>query len=430
MFRNPESEGRKNGVDDRDYSDGEDLIRNLSLAHEMALCDRVLATTSSDYHSESPLRDSIQFQMHQAFWDAFQEELEQDPPKLDMAYVLLDEIREKLISVMTPNVKKMKADVNRLLDQEDIKAKVEEGTFVLELYANSVISVMKRICAPIRDSDILKLAQEKVPVKIFRGIVETLDLMKIDLINYTLSAIKPDVVANDMDYERTKLAEYICRFGKGLPITRAWLQKHKNPKKDMKEVLFDAYMDLLTWPNESYPETLVLDFPKLTYLKNEYYRVIMLSSIMFIAYTFMPIKLNRDKEMRKNLKAKIKTLLSEVNDDTLLKSIIPDIVEQIKEDANRALKKIDRPSLTQHELKSLASQLLSLIMSDSKIKYIVKMRVGNFLRSVLDDKATSEIPTSLGFVKDELTALSSQFAYIVGHNYCVCSPHYSNILQS
>ncbi|XP_014261702.1 T-complex protein 11 homolog [Cimex lectularius] len=438
MSRNPEGKNMKNSeflygessFDCRERSDRQDLIRNLSLAHEMALCDRVLATSSAAYDANSPLRNSINVQMHQDFWRAFQEELDRVPTKLDTAFVLLGEIRKKLLSVMTPNVKKMKADVNRILDPEDIKAKIENGTFVLEQYAKYLFSVMKRLCAPIRDNDILKLSQVRDPVAMFRGIVEILDLMKLDMINYMLSGIKPYVMANDVDYERTKFAEYISRFCKGLPITRAWLEKYNNPNNDMKKILIDAYMGLLTWPDDSYPETLVLDFPKLAYLKHEYYLVVTLSSIMLIACSLFPIKLDEDQETCKNMKAKIKMLLTEVNDDALLQKSIPHIVEHIQVDADRALKKHGKPTLTQYDLKGLASQLETLVLPNNKIKSIVRLRVDGYLKNTLNGNENIDMPTSLGFVKKELSALGSQFAYLVGHNFSVCSHHYANILES
>ena len=53
---------------------------------------------------------------------------------------------------------------------------------------------MAKLCAPIRDEAIQKLRQETDVVDVFCGVAETLDLMKLDMANYTIQMIRPTIV--------------------------------------------------------------------------------------------------------------------------------------------------------------------------------------------------------------------------------------------
>ena len=57
-----------------------------------------MLTDNNYYYSiEKKIKDI----MHQAFWDALEEHLKEDPPDLTHAIVLLEEIREVLLAYLT-----------------------------------------------------------------------------------------------------------------------------------------------------------------------------------------------------------------------------------------------------------------------------------------------------------------------------------------
>lgn len=87
---------------------------------------------------------------------------------------------------------------------------------------------MGKICAPVRDEQIKKLANMTEVVSVFRGIMEvggirekpwyslilskyrdfsksffqTLELMTLDMANFSIGVIKPDIVAASVEYEK------------------------------------------------------------------------------------------------------------------------------------------------------------------------------------------------------------------------------------
>lgn len=54
---------------------------------------------------------------------------------------------------------------------------------------------MARLCAPVRDETIRNLMRETEIVTVFRGVMETLDLMRLDMANFTIQQIRPHIIA-------------------------------------------------------------------------------------------------------------------------------------------------------------------------------------------------------------------------------------------
>ena len=54
---------------------------------------------------------------------------------------------------------------------------------------------MARLCAPVRDENIQRLMREKDIVGVFQGVMETLDLMRLDMANFTIQQIRPHIIA-------------------------------------------------------------------------------------------------------------------------------------------------------------------------------------------------------------------------------------------
>lgn len=54
---------------------------------------------------------------------------------------------------------------------------------------------MARLCAPVRDETIRGLMRESDVLTVFRGVMETLDLMRLDMANFTIQQIRPHIVA-------------------------------------------------------------------------------------------------------------------------------------------------------------------------------------------------------------------------------------------
>ena len=60
---------------------------------------------------------------------------------------------------------------------------------------------------------------------VHREIFHVLDLMKLDMANYKLSVLRPQILQQSVDYERQKFKEYLTANPNGLLSTKEWIKK-------------------------------------------------------------------------------------------------------------------------------------------------------------------------------------------------------------
>ena len=60
---------------------------------------------------------------------------------------------------------------------------------------------------------------------VLRQIFRVLDLMKLDMANYRLSVLRPQIVQQSTEYERQKFKEYLKANPNGLLSTEQWIKK-------------------------------------------------------------------------------------------------------------------------------------------------------------------------------------------------------------
>ena len=165
-----------------------------------------------------------------------------------------------------------------MLDMELIKQQMDKNIFDYEQYALFIIEVMSKLCAPARDDDIEKLKASKDPVDIFRGIMETLELLKLDMANYTIQQMRPHIQQQVVSYEQKKFKELLDTQKEtgidGLEATRAWLSRARQritsgatlgafkyeSGATPSSICNEAFMEIFVWTNEYvFPEVI---FPK------------------------------------------------------------------------------------------------------------------------------------------------------------------------
>lgn len=154
--------------------------------------------------------------MHKAFWDLLREQLNSNPPCYDHAIQLLSEIKECFPQILSPNNKRALDHINEILDESLIRQQAEKGVLDFRSYASFVVQIMAKSCAPARDGDIKKLAEIDDVVEMFKGILETMTLMKLDMANFLLDFSRNEIMANSVEYEKQKFSEYLeyykCKF--------------------------------------------------------------------------------------------------------------------------------------------------------------------------------------------------------------------------
>ena len=105
--------------------------------------------------------------------------------------------------------------INQQLDRQ-----VLEIRSVLEY----IVQKMAMLCAPKRDQVIRELSHETDLTNAFEKIFVVLDDMKLDLMNYKLSTLKPHLQQQAVEYERSKFSEALTAGHISLNRTKEWLK--------------------------------------------------------------------------------------------------------------------------------------------------------------------------------------------------------------
>jgi hypothetical protein len=155
---------------------------------------------------------------------------------------------------------RIKENIREVLDLDLIKQQAEKGVLDFHHYAQYIITIMSKICAPVRDDKIKELSQQVDVIETFKGVMELLQLMRLDLANYTITMMRPSIVAASIEYEKKKFAEFLKINSNGLQNTEKWLLRHFDPEKvtssssgvnNVRQIthslLTEAYLDLLEW---------------------------------------------------------------------------------------------------------------------------------------------------------------------------------------
>ncbi|KAF6204580.1 hypothetical protein GE061_018740 [Apolygus lucorum] len=430
----PSREGSGGQPPDDKETQKDDLMFKMFLAHELAM-GGILSDDSKnpeeEFASSDPLYNAVKQNMHDAFWNIFQEEINKDPPQLSMAFLLIQDVKESLYAVMTPNAVSVKNEVEEVLDVELMKQQVEHHAMDVNKYAQFIISVMSKICAPVRDEQLANLKKETDLVRLFRGILETLDLMKLDLVKFALASIKPEILNNKMEYERRKFNDLVEVENGVLPNTELWLKRHLGETAEsVEDVVFKALCDLLNWrPEDPYPETLFVDGPRLVMLKRDFYRVCVSCSAVLLAFSCSPAEILTDLNYKETLKSHAAILLNGINNDETLKKIIPNLVDQFTTDANSKLAELNLPALTDAQTEAFQEQISQVADPGNKVRTLVTSRIFNYLLASAKTPRDAIFPVALILFRTEIENVNSRFKYIANFNMNICQDYYYSTIS-
>ncbi|XP_070189597.1 T-complex protein 11-like protein 1 isoform X2 [Littorina saxatilis] len=332
-------------------------VKNMSLAHEIAV--------NSEFQIEKlqPEKNSIEKQvkevMQKAFWDALEAKLSQDPPDYSHALVLIEEVKENLLSLLLPQHVRLRAQVLEVLDMDLIRQKIHNEAFDIFFYASYVMGTMARLCAPVRDERVAALKELKDVVPLFKEIFEVLDLMKMDMANFTIQQMRPYLQQQSVDYERKKFNEFLKTQEEngtdGLEFTRLWLKRNfqkllaaekeaaeqgqttsstpngtgndsaatsppplpsssssspPSSKATPANILNEGYMETLNWdPNNIYPESLVLDQSRFCEIEKKCKLLTTIAAVQLVTYSSVGAPIAGISSLKTTLKSHVQTLL-------------------------------------------------------------------------------------------------------------------------
>lgn len=219
----------------------------MSLSPIIGSSPSQLTNNNIEAAREQNLEAKIKEIMHDAYWDTFRDELKthnSDPlmqekqtivgteivqDKYRFTKQLLRDIRQRMIDLLLPQHTRFKQDIEDRMDFEVIDQLCKVNSLDLKDYSQYILSVLSRLCAPVRDVKIEELIATDDVVHQYRGIMELMEMMRLDWANFTINRFKTHIKAHSQEYERDKFNEILSQQQNigidGLEYTRIWLRR-------------------------------------------------------------------------------------------------------------------------------------------------------------------------------------------------------------
>ncbi|TDG43557.1 hypothetical protein AWZ03_010032 [Drosophila navojoa] len=404
-------------------------LKNMELAHEIALNPEFkLQPYEPPMNS---LEGRIKAMVHKAFWNLLREQLERDPPSYDQAIRLLSEIKEDFPQLLSPNNTNALSRINATLDEALIRQQAERGTLDFRSYANFVINLLASMCAPARDEAVAKLREIDDVIDTFRGILEVMALMKLDMANFMVSAARNNIAANSVEYEKQKFSTFLREYHGtvGFPATEDWLQRARAGCNNNEEILFNAFKQLLNYPaDKEFPELLRIDKERFEGLSWRCQRLILCAALISIAQG-VPI-ISQRRENRIELAKQLDIIVQHVKQQDQLSSAIDNCYEQIRSFINKCLEKEKLPLLSESQETQIQSQVKQLINKSSPVRTLMANRMDGFVRVALRSNGNIPPPPA-GFADfgEELVAFIASFRRLVSYNHAVFGEYFVQLLN-
>lgn len=418
-------------------------LTNMALAHEIAV-DKDFSLQKIQPASE--VEKQVKEVMQRAFWDLLSEQLTDDPPKFTQALALLQEIKTMLFSILLPQHEKLKEKIDGVLDLEVIQQQIDNNCLNFAEYAAFVLNVMGMLCAPVRDDQlaVLKAMDEADIVGLFKGIMDLLEQMKLDMANFTIQQVRPVIVSQSVDYEKTKFKEFLDKQEDGLSNTRSWLLRHAPTEEEGEtaryhkllgqRVLNEGFTELLEW-DEYYqlPETLVMDQKRIYALRDKVERVSVSTAVILLSFTqlnsvIIPVDSQKVKE---TIKSHVDILLEDFFEDSDLLRILPAVAAQVVKDVNDYLVEKKREKLSEQLVKGLTEQIETLEDPNQKIRDLLQKRIVDFNKQIVSGTMKNvQVPPGLTICKSDLGEIAGQFVRLVNYNKNVFGEFYNDIIAN
>ncbi|XP_042321191.1 T-complex protein 11 homolog [Sceloporus undulatus] len=436
-------------------------VSKMTIAHEIVV-NQDFKLQEVNFPPNS-LESRVKETLHKAFWDNLREQLSKIPPDYAHAIKLLQEIKEILLSLLLPRQTRLQSQIEEALDMELIKQEAEHGALDIANLTTYILGTMAMLCAPVRDEEIQRLRVMTDPVHLLREIFRVLDLMKMDMVNFTIQTLRPHLQEHSVQYERKKFQELLSKLPAGLAFTTEWLRKaaaavstsdvqlssstsetNGSPVPTSPEaagevlsihsptaVLNQAYMDLLHWdPGKDYPETMMMDKARLHALQMEVNQLAIIAAVLLVSNSTCGNGAFSSAGCGDRLKLVTKALL-EGHPGARLEDALLDISSQIHQEVNRTLLQLGYPALTADKATLLKGQLRSLADKDNAVRNLIEQRIETFLRHCLSHggKNSASLLQGLAPIQEELLEVGRRFSSLIHYNRQVFGPYYSGILK-
>ncbi|KAF6334445.1 t-complex 11 like 1 [Rhinolophus ferrumequinum] len=318
--------------------------------------------------------------------------------------------------------------------------------------------MMGTLCAPVRDEEVQKLKNIKEIVPLFRAIFSVLDLMKVDMANFSVSSIRPHLMQQSVEYERKKFQELLEKQPNSLDFVTQWLeeaaddlmnQKYKNalpagggasgsdegPVPNPVAVQNHAYLRLLKWDHlqRPFPETVLMDQSRFQELQLQLEQLTILGAVLLITFSMAASGISSQANFAEKLKMIVKILLTDMHLPSFrLKDALTTIGEKVCLEVSNCLSQCGFTPFTMDKEIVLKGQIQAVASPDDPIRRIMDSRILTFLETYLasgHQKPLPAVPGGLGPVQTELEEVAVKFVRLVNYNKMVFSPYYDAILS-
>lgn len=431
-------------------------LSNLCLAHEIVV--------NRNFHLEPPelpqhsLEKRVKDMVHKAFWDCLESELNEDPPEYDYAIKLLEEIRDTLLSFLNPGANRLRTQIIEVLDMDLIRQQADNNAVDIQGLASYIINTMGKFCAPVRDDDIKKLKENSGDiVNRLKEIFRVLDLMKMDMVNFTIQSFRPELQKHSVEYEREKFQSILEKTPSALDHTTEWIkasieeatrlmppaEKSSDTKQGSRSlpgpelVLNTAYLKLLAWDESKgpLPETLVTDEVRLQEMQRSLQLYQTVASVLLIVCSSIGGAVSGLPALVEKLKKMTAVLLEGMHStDFNMTESLGNVSVHICSEVNKSLEERNFPLLPAELQAILKGQICDITQENNPIRTLVEGRAQQYFRILLTSNSSHRtlppVPPGLGLIQPELMALGISFVNLVNYNKKVYTPFYVSILKT
>ncbi|XP_010902389.1 T-complex protein 11-like protein 1 [Esox lucius] len=419
-------------------------VTNMALAHEIVLNTDFQLKPSEP--AEGSLEKRVKEIMHKAFWDVLEAQLSENPPSYNHAIKLLAEIKETLLSFLLPGHGRLRAQIEEVLDLPLIRQQAENGALDIDKVVMFVIGMMGSLCAPSRDEEIGKLREIRDLVPLLKAIFPVMDQMKLDMANFAVSSLRPQLLQQSVEYERKKFQEFVEKQPNALDFTEKWLQESaKSVSREGQTggavssltplaVHNHAYLRLLKWNHASdpFPETLLMDQLRFQEMQQDLEQLVLMASVLLIVYNTTGEAISGLPGLMSRLKRIIAVLLADMHTPSFsADEAFATIGERMCVELTGSLSEHGFSPFSINRWSILKGQISAVILPDNVICKLIDSRIKTYLLTFLESnhRSAPNLPGGLAPVHKELEEIATKFSRLVNFNKLVYSPFYQKVLQ-
>ncbi|KAL1612429.1 hypothetical protein SLS60_000655 [Paraconiothyrium brasiliense] len=275
---------------------------NRILVHELSIDKeyRIDASPTAD------LRDAL----NRELCDAMRQGIEHGEGAVWTA-AMAENIRAKLLRLLKPG-NTMHTLISETLDADLISQQSNQGLFSYGKFFGFMANILPKLCAPFRDVEVKKLADElqeegtlpEMIEKLFK-LLHTIDLLSLDYSNFLLMQSAPILIKEAPTYEQREFTEDLEQGRITLKRTRRWWRSaavnmhteadrrdpwseplplnRPTPQKIYSRGLIDLAIATPPLRDSEVPETLELDRARLARIREEALRITTIGGILLTA---------------------------------------------------------------------------------------------------------------------------------------------------